>query len=427
MHVFKPHPKQEEFIFKALDPSINFLFYGGSAGGGKTFAGMALLILLCKLFPGSKWVVVRKDYMKIKLTSIPSFFKVCPPNFLKQVVGNIAYMKNSSMIIFTGENFEKDRELTKFDGLEVNGFLLEEIQELQYKMFQKANLRSGRHIIPDLEKQPKKLVICTGNPSQNWSKTTFYDPFMKNELMPPFAFIQALTEDNPSLTKEYLESLETLDEITYEKFVKGNWDITDVDRPFMYSFNKKKHVAKLPEPTISLPLNLVFDFNVDPITCTAWQHSENRTKIRAHKEFRLNNSDIYQLCDTIIAYYGLDKYFIRISGDASGKNSSAMVQNNLNYYKIIQDKFKLPINRFFLPGANPSIKSNRVLCNSLFYRHNDILIDESMKYTIEDLLYVEVNELGEIDKNKNKHRSHLLDTVRYYFNTFHADFLKYSL
>lgn len=427
MVLFRPHPKQEEFILKALEPNINFIFYGGSAGGGKTFAGMALLILLCKIYPGSKWVIVRKDYTKIKLTSIPSFFKVCPPNFLKEFIANIAYFKNGSLIIFTGENFDKDKELTKFDGLEVNGFLLEEIQEIQFKMFQKANLRAGRHIIPEAKVQPKKLVICTGNPSQNWSKTTFYEPARRGELLPPYAFVQALTEDNPSLTKEYLESLETLDEITFEKFVKGNWDITDVDKPFMYSFDKKKHVGKVGPPTKSLPLILSFDFNVDPITATAWQHSEDRAKIRGHKEFRLSNSDIYQLCDRIIAEYGINDYFFRITGDASGHNRSAMVPDNLNYYKIIKDKFALPANRFMLPGANPSIKSNRVLCNSLLFRHSDLMLDESMIYTIEDMLYVEVNEVGDIDKTKNKHRSHLLDTARYYFNTFFSDFLKYNL
>ena len=105
--------------------------------------------------------------------------------------------------------------------------------------------------------------------------------------------------DNPSLPESYLEGLENLDEITREIFVRGNWDIVDVERPFAYAFQKSKHVRPDLEFNRNAPIVLSFDFNVDPITCLVCQTYND--KIRILKEFRLRNSDIFELCQRIKA------------------------------------------------------------------------------------------------------------------------------
>ena len=38
-----------------------YFFYGGAIRGGKTFCILTILTILCKMFPKSKWVVVRAD------------------------------------------------------------------------------------------------------------------------------------------------------------------------------------------------------------------------------------------------------------------------------------------------------------------------------------------------------------------------------
>jgi hypothetical protein len=228
---------------------------------------------------------------------------------------------------------------------------------------------------------------------------------------------------NPYLSQEELDEIKNqLDDLTWQQEFEAEF-VDFTGRPFVYSFEPNRHVAKLGKPTISLPLDISFDFNVDPITAIVAQHSLDKKQIRIYKEFRLSNSDIYQLCDAIIAEYGSDFYF-RVTGDASGNSRSAMVANNLNYYKIIIQKLKLERTQVLVPSVNPSHKNSRVLTNSLFKRHPDLLIDESCQFLVADNKYCETDENGEINKKQDAHKTHLLDCMRYYFNSYHSDFLK---
>lgn len=421
MVIFKPTPKQQEFIDACFDGRYKFLFYGGAAGGGKTYVGLAILILLSKLFPNSRWCVVRKDYQKLKQNTLPSFNKLVPKRFLVKFVDGVAYFTNGSQILFKGENYAYDKDLTWMDGFEVNGFLFEEAQELQKKLLEKAKLRAGRHIIPS---SPPILVMITGNPSQNWSKEIFVEPAKEGTLKEPYYYLPALMSDNPHLPEQYKDSLTSLDSITYQRYVLGNWDIIDTERPFAFGFAPQRHIGELKKPIKTLPLYISFDFNVDPITCIVAQHN-GRDWIRIHKEYRLSDSNIYALCNAIKEDH--QGYHIYVTGDASGHARSAMVRENLTYYKIIQSELGLADEQMKVPSVNPIISNNRVLVNSLLEKFPSFLIDKSCKYTIDDLLYCEVNRYGEIDKTKDKHMTHLLDSFRYYINTFHFAWLKYKL
>ena len=75
------------------------------------------------------------------------------------------------------------------------------------------------------------------------------------------------------------------------------------------------------------------------------------------------------------------------------------------------------------PSVNPAVKDSRVLVNSILQNH-PLYIDPSCVHLIDDLKYVEVKEdTNDIDKTKDKHHSHLLDTFRYLLNTFHKDLI----
>ena len=126
-----------------------YLLYGGAAGGGKSYVSLATLILLAKIFPGSKSHVIRESLPTLKRTTIPTFFKLCPKPFIRSYhqTDHIVTFTNGSTLEFFPENYVMDKTLTRFDGLETNFFLLEEAQELQKKTFEKCKLRVGRHTI----------------------------------------------------------------------------------------------------------------------------------------------------------------------------------------------------------------------------------------------------------------------------------------
>lgn len=419
--IFQPYPKQQEFINAATSGKYKYIFYGGAAGGGKTWGTLGLLVLLCKIYKGSKWTVVRKDATKLEENTIPSFNKICPKHFISRgrVVSGKALMTNSSEINFIAENYAQDKDANWMDGHETNGFLFEECQELQKKTFEKSKLRAGRNILPIM---PPIINIITGNPSQNWSKDMFHTPFKEGNLQPPYLYIPANMNDNPGLPQEYLDNMGTLDSITYRRYVLGDWDAIDVEMPFAYSFNVQRHVKKLQRPTKSQPVYLSFDFNVDPITCIVSQHAGGY--IRIHAEYRLRDSNIFRMCERIREEW--KDYYFYVTGDASGQARSALVAENMTYYTIIMNELGLKGSQMRVPDSNPLISNNRTLVNSILEKHPDILIDPGCKFLIDDLLYCEVNKNGDIDKKKDKYQTHLLDCFRYYIDTFHSDFVKYK-
>lgn len=421
--LFEPHPKQLEFIQAVYSGRFKYLLFGGAAGGGKSFVSLATLLMLARMYPGSKSFVIRESLPTLKRTTIPSFFKLCPKSFILNYnqTDQVVKFRNGSSLTFFPENYVQDKNLTRFDGIEANFFLIEEGQECQRKTFEKCKLRAGRNIIPGMERQPNPLILITCNPSQNWTKEVFHEPFVRDELPEDHFYLQSLMRDNPALPKEYLDGLNNLDDVTKAIFVEGNWDIVDVERPFAYSFNKFKTVRKDLEIIPNEPIILSFDFNVDPITCVAGQ--SYKSSIRILREFRLRNSDVYKLCEAIRNHFG-DRFFL-ITGDASGQNRNAMVKGNMNAFQIIRDELRVPKSAFKVPSFNPSIRNSRILLNSILEKHPDFLIDASCQYLINDLQMVQATSDGDIDKSKDSMSTHLLDCLRYYLFTFHASFVKY--
>lgn len=421
--LFQPHEKQKQFIEAVFSNKFKYLLFGGAAGGGKSFVSLATAVLYCRLFPNSKGFAIRESLPTLKRTTIPTFFKVCPKSFIKSYnqTDQVVKFNNGSQLIFFPENYVQDKNLTRFDGIEANFFIMEEGQELQKKTFEKCKLRVGRNIIPEMIKQPPPLILITCNPSPNWTKQIFHEPFTNGTLSPDHFYLRALMSDNPSLPESYLEGLKNLDEITREIFVNGNWEVSDVERPFAYSFNKFKNVKKGLTINKNEPLILSFDFNVDPITCLAGQSYDDQITII--KEFRLRNSDIYSLCAEINQTFG-DQFYL-ITGDASGNARHAITRGALNFYKIIQEELNVPRSAFRVPSVNPSIKNSRVLLNSILEKHPNFSIDATCQYLIDDLINVESNEEGGIEKSKDARRTHLLDCLRYFLWTFNSDFIKY--
>ncbi|MCK4909336.1 MAG: hypothetical protein KAS70_05510, partial [Planctomycetes bacterium] len=93
---------------------------------GKTFSGLAALIMLSIRYPTSRWVVVRKDLQTIKRNTLPSWEKIKPRNFIvsHNMDTQTVTFENGSQIIFFGENYDKDKDLNRWRGLECNGWLL---------------------------------------------------------------------------------------------------------------------------------------------------------------------------------------------------------------------------------------------------------------------------------------------------------------
>jgi len=223
--------KQQRFAEAALSGRYKYLLFGGAIRGGKSVCALTLIILLCRMYPGSRWAVVRKDLPTLRRNTIPTFEQIKPRGFVGEINKTIWTVQcaNGSEILFFPESIKDDPDLDRWKGLEVNGFKLGEANELSESSFSKAIERAGSWKCPG-DKQPPPIILATCNPAKNWVKRTFYDPWRLGKLFPPFYFLPARPGENPHNTQEYMESLEQLrvtDPRAYARFVEGDWESAD--------------------------------------------------------------------------------------------------------------------------------------------------------------------------------------------------------
>lgn len=235
--------------------------------------------------------------------------------------------------------------------------------------------------------------------------------------------IHSTYDDNSFAPKERIAIIEEFKDIDINKYnvwAKGLWGESQVDKPYINTFDKKKHVSKFAFDNSDILLS--FDFNVDPMTCTASQLQKGKVVIV--EEYKRNNSWTEELCLYILPRLPRGNN-IFITGDASGKNRQSNVRGGLNSYHTIQDVFKLSDYAFHLPKANNEVKGTRELVQKAFYR-DLILINESCTNLINDLLYVEADMYGKMVKKTTgtgKELSHFMDNLGYSIANYWAKHL----
>lgn len=257
--------------------------------------------------------------------------------------------------------------------------------------------------------------------------TSHWSIDLPNDEKYDFVFTSTHTtyHDNPHCKparKALLEQLAVIDPYYYKVFTLGKWGNLQVGDLFCLTFDRNKHTG-----TTTLNKNyevkLSFDFNVNPITCQVFQDYNDRQY--GIESIKLADSDIYKLCDYILLKYRGCLFIV--TGDATGRATTALVQDGINYYTVIKTKLNLSLGQIKVPMVNPRVKDNRVLVNAVFSMSNITLDPVNCKGLIFDLENVSVNDMGEIDKGDRsnpKKRADHLDGARYYWNTFHKNILK---
>ena len=231
------------------------------------------------------------------------------------------------------------------------------------------------------------------------------------------------TYDNPHMNSNEIDNAKsTLDPLYFACEYMAQ-DVTLGSMLWAYAYEPEKHLHYF-EINDRAEVILSFDFNRNPMCCSVCQLN-GMDGIDILETIKLPNSDIYQMCDYIIANYGWRLYVI--TGDASGNSGSAMVQDNLNYYKIISQKFNINTRHFQVPTINPKIAENRVLVNSLLSRGNVRLHKEhtkALQFDLENVSVLPDGSLKKQDRNDPAQQADALDTFRYVCNVFLSHFLQ---
>jgi hypothetical protein len=299
--------------------------------------------------------------------------------------------------------YKNDKELDAFKGLEVNGFLFEEINECQKKTFYKAIERAGSHII---ENNPKPLILATCNPSNGWVKELFYNKWKLNDLPENWLYIPSKITDNPFVPESYLNSLKSLTPYEYEVFVNGNWDLQERTGAEYYKyFDLGKHVKNIiynPD----LPLHISWDENVNPyLPCGVFQIQG--TEIRLIDEILGINpkNTVFDVCNEFKFRYKEHKAGLFIYGDATSRKEDVKQEKGYNFFRIIENELINYHPTLRVSASNPSVVMrgnfiNKILYNNIF--DLELLISQNCKTAIAD--FTNTKEAADGTKDKTKVR-----------------------
>jgi hypothetical protein len=415
--LFNPSPTQTKFLEAVFAGNHKYILFGGSIRGGKTYAVLGAILLLCKKYPGSRWVIVRDSLMNLKLTTIPSFFKLCPINFIKrynQDTQTVTFT-NDSQVLFFGEGYEDDKELLRWRGLECSGFVLEECNEMQESSFYKAIERAGTHIPAAPAIKPRPIILLTCNPSKNWVKTLWYDRYKAETLPTDWRYMPSKITDNPYIMADagYMESLKNMPSYEYSVFVEGDWELQEKSGlEFYKGFDLDKHAADCNyDPT--LPLLFSFDENVNPfLTCIVGQLKSVRENGSIRNELRIideilgrhPNNTLESVTSMILTKYPPSRHrsVVEIYGDATSRKEDTKLEKGHNFYSLIMGYLKRYVAiRDCVSKSNEGVGIRGAWINAVLEKEVSgvkILIDKQCKQVISDFVLTKENP----DRTKHK-------------------------
>lgn len=238
--------KQKEAV-EAM-PGTPLLLMGGF-NSGKTSAAILHMLALCDNFPGYKVAVLRKTFKDLSLTTRPSFDQWIDPKRVKQASATEVTLDNGSSFIF--HHLDSPNSATILKGLEINGAILDQAEQMQEQTFKLLIGRLGRWKGARVPKwvlnaydgawpwknraqQPVPPIACvlTANPTEDgdpelhwlWQRfcpeskewqTKWSRQGYRQILMP--------TTQNKFAGEQNVEILLQQDEDYVKRFVRGEW------------------------------------------------------------------------------------------------------------------------------------------------------------------------------------------------------------
>ena len=413
-------------VYKPLlnDRTEILLLYGGS-GSGKSYFAHQKVLLRILTEKGHKILALRKVDKTLKESIYPLFRSLIYEWQLEhefefnKTEKNIFHLPTGNEIVCRG--LDEPEKIKSIHG--ITSILYDELTEFTFDDFTQTMLRVRG------EKDNYVQFIGCFNPisEYHWLKRNIIDNIDElNAGGTKYKYVHTTYKDNLFLTERDVKTITDLqltNKLYYDIYALGIWGVEDKSGKFCFAFDEERH-SKHCEYNPNEYLYLSFDFNKNPITCAAIQHY-NET-IYVPYVFKLHNSNIYSLCDAILAKYPNAIY--SVTGDATGKSSSAMVQDNLNYYKVIKSKLNLSTSQLFVPTINPPITENKVLVNALLENYSIKIDPVNSSSLIYDMKFVEVDEDNKIikDRSTESRKADVLDCFRYYCNQWHKNFLKFQ-
>ena len=251
-----PNQKQSEFF----SCKARYIAYGGSRGGGKSWALRRKLTALCLRYAGISCLLVRRSLPELKANHLIPFLREYGELFTYSEKDRKLLCVNGSSISLG--YCSSQRDTLRYQGQEFDIIAIDEatqLDEYKFSIF-KACLRGVNSF-------PKRMYL-TCNPGgigHGWVKRLFIDRvYLDGENPSDYAFIPAKVYDNRVLldsSPEYVACLEALPSRLREAWLHGKWDV--FDGQFFPEFNESIHVIRADSIPKFKKYFIAFDYGFD--------------------------------------------------------------------------------------------------------------------------------------------------------------------
>src|SRR5207244_7572701 len=124
------NPEQDQFFWSLFRNNC----FSGGFGNGKTWIACLRQFIMLSTFPGYISLFGRQEYKWLKATTIKTFFKICPSEFV------LRHDVQEGVTIFTNGSVALWLHLDAFDeqslrGLEFNSGLLDKVEEIEESIY----------------------------------------------------------------------------------------------------------------------------------------------------------------------------------------------------------------------------------------------------------------------------------------------------
>lgn len=422
------------------------IFYGGAAGGGKSFLGCLWHILRRVQYPGTRGLIGRSDLAALEQSTLVTFFKVC--NLLRYQFGYdfkynqqkhlIKWSNGSETILKDLFQYPADPDFISLGSTEFTDAFIDEFTEIKQKAFDIVNSRL-RWMLSDYGLIPKIFATC--NPGPGWVKNTYImHPITQEKiiLLPHQKFVRALVTDNPDkgFVENYTAQLNKMHS-TYdrERLLHGNWDIEDgIQNPFAFQYDPLYHNSMDAVYRRDRRLYISIDFNLNPFAVTFWHYWQDKEGHHLHgiDEAEIATGSIPAMIKLIKERYGHALFNAILTGDSMGNNRDIGRVDNASHYMEMIKGLGMGEHQLRVPH-NPTHKNSRTDCNALLFeakkpnkRFHVKLHPVNMRLTCNDLRVVQCDALGEIRKQDRKdlnQRADYLDGFRAVVNLLFKEIL----
>ena len=414
--------------FEVEKATSRFVVVYGGASSGKSYAVHQLEVMNIMEEGKGNTLIIRKHGSDIRESCYQLCLNILDDWGIKHLFDirysndqrKITCKHTGRSIIFKG--LDDSEKLKSIVG--IRRIVIEEANQTEFTDFKELNRRArgidGIQILlilnPVSENHWIKKQLCDYDSPFRSSTTVLKFTYKDNCNLAGQSF---LTDDD----RTQLELLSKVDENQYRIYVLGEWGIDNKEGKFCFSFDSKSQIKKTAHDPERITW-ATFDFNVNPMTCTIAQIFPEIQTVRALECIKLANSDIYEMCDRLLAAYPTALW--TVTGDASGNNRSIMARDEMTAYKVIASKLRLMNSQIKVASVNPPLAENKLLVNAIHKNWHIEIDPDKCKPLIYDLQYVEVDEQGKIIKGENRNGgssdtnqkkfSDFLDNWRYLLN-----------